>query len=85
MRQYRYFPPKSPNPAPDEKEIRTISKTYQSPVVWLEISENDYAVVIDQAIVLRYKNYEKSFLSYCAAFSVFNMSWLTVIQVCTTK
>ena len=74
---------KSPKAAPTENELRTLSKCHELPVVWVEIDENDYAVIIDQTVVLRYDTYAKSFLSYASAFSVFNMSWLTVMQVCS--
>ena len=69
--------------APTENELRTLSKCHELPVVFVEIDENDYAVIIDQTVVLRYDTYEKGFLSYVSAFSVFNMSWLTVMQVCS--
>ena len=73
---------KSPKRAPSENDLRTLSKSHESPVIWIEIDENDYAVIIDHAVVLRYDTYEKSFLSYVSAFSVFNISWLTVMRVC---
>ena len=63
-----------------DKDLIEIAAGKEAPVVWLKVDDN-YAIIIEQNIVLRYESFESSFLAYATSFSVFNISWLSIMKV----
>ena len=47
-----------------------MSKAHESPILLVKVDE-EYAVILEQSIVLRYKTLAKGFIAYATAFSTF--------------
>ena len=68
-----------------EKDLLTMARAQESPVIWIKIDAENFAVIVDHNIILRYKTFESSLLAYVGSFSVFNISWYTIKKVCGTS
>ena len=63
-----------------DKDLIAIAEGKETPILWLKCY-NSFAIIIEQKIVLRYESFKSSFLAYASSFSVFNISWLSIIKV----
>jgi hypothetical protein len=66
--------------AMDDEDLCQFASGYEDPVLWVQV-DDEFAVILEHSIVLRYPTYEESFMVYVTSFSVFNISWSTIIQV----
>ena len=66
--------------AMDDEDLCQFASGYEDPVLWVQV-DDEFAVILEHSIVLRYPTYEESFMVYVTSFSVFNVSWSSIIQV----
>ena len=74
-----YFNTKT-HEAMDDEDLCQFASGYEDPVLWVQV-DDEFAVILEHSIVLRYPTYEESFMVYVTSFSVFNVSWSSIIQV----
>ena len=64
--------------ASSDKDLKDLSLVQESPIILVKLDNENYGIVIQRKVVLRYKSLATSFAAYVASFAVFNLSWNSV-------